>query len=447
MPGLRYKTEVRSLVFVKPRYPDNMNTFRVNFVSLLILFCLVACGRVGSVPDKASISIVSQTPVLTGQSTLTRTATPSRVMATATPTLESTPTWTPTITATILITATPTITTTISAVGTPDLTPGVEITSTPGVNQTMAITTTTILTKTWTFTDVLITQSGTIRQIALKQDGGLFAAATSIGLFLINAQTLAIERSFNIGEPVQSVAFSPEEDMLVSSNLKGDIQWWFPDTGRYAGTLMGGLLGVNDFSFSAQEEVLVSGSDDGSIRVWNPSQLLDPAINEYEPLNIWRAADRVTSVDVNWVVQMAVAGSYQSVSIWNLGTGELLQALSDFKGWIRDIAFSPDGRILAVVDSSNRLRLWNTVNWILTHDVPLSVFDSITALDYNPNGTMLALGGKNGRIVLWNVSSNTLSDPVTTYAYSVTDVIFHPVKNHLISSYSDGTMRLWSYQP
>jgi WD40 repeat protein len=229
--------------------------------------------------------------------------------------------------------------------------------------------------------------------------------------------------------------------------LNGDIQWWFPGTGRYAGAFDGGRLGVNSLSFTAQEETMASGSDDGSIRVWNPSQLLDPAVTIYEPLNVWHAVDRVTSVDVNQIVQLAVAGSYQTVSVWALGTGELLQTLSDFNGWIRDIAISPNGATLAVADSSNHLRLWDTTTWVLTHDIPLDLFDSITVLDYDPNGRMLALGGKNGRVVIWNVSNNTLSDPETLYPNAVTDIIFHPHGNRLISSHRDGILRIWTYQP
>jgi WD40 repeat protein len=310
----------------------------------------------------------------------------------------------------------------------------------------MVITTTAILTTTWTFTDVVVTTSGVIRQIAWNQDGELFAVATSVGMFIYGADTLEVERSISIGEPVQSVAFSPVEDLLASGSLKGDIQWWFPDTGRYAGSFKGGRLGVNSLSFSAQEDVMASGSDDGTIRVWNPAQLLDSGIVEYQPLNTWRAADRITSVDINQNVQLAAAGSYQTVSVWDLGTGELIQTLDDLKGWVSDIALSPDGGVLAVADSSNRLRLWETASWKLTHDIPLEVFDSITGIDFNRNGMRLALGGKNGRVVIWNVPSNALFDPVTIYAFPVTGISFHPRENILLSSHNDGTLRLWSFQ-
>jgi WD40 repeat protein len=418
-----------------------MNSFRVWFVSLFILVWLASCRQVGKTPEISSAPVGNQTPVLTAPSTPTRTATPTWVPPTVTPT------WTPGITSTGFITAFPTITTTITAAGTLDLTPGAEITSTPGVSQTIAITATTILTKTWTFTDVLVTNSGAIRQVAWNQDGGQFAAATSVGLFLYSADLLEVERSFSIGESFQCVDFSLGEGLLVSGGLKGDIQWWVPDTGRYAGAFNGGLLGITSLAFPPQGDTMVSGSDDGTIRVWVPSQILDPAITEYEPLNVWHAPDRVTSVDINPNLQIAAAGSYQEVSIWNLGTGEPIQTLGELSGWVREIAISPNGGYLAVADSSNHLRLWSTGNWALTHDIPLDGFESITALDFSPNSLMIALGGKNGKVVVWNLANNTLHDPQTRYPYPVTDVAFHPQENILISSYRDGLVRLWSYQP
>ena len=192
---------------------------------------------------------------------------------------------------------------------------------------------------------------------------------------------------------------------------------------------------------------MASGSDDGTLRVWNPSLIKDPASTVVEPLNIWRASDRVTSVDVNQSVQLAAAGSNQQVSVWNLGTGELLQTLSALKGWIGDIAISPNGGVLAAADSSNHLRLWNTTSFSLTHDIPLAGFEAITALDFSPNGLMIALGGNNGKVVLWNLANNTLHDPEIQYPAPVTDIAFHPREHDLISSYNDGLIRLWSYQP
>jgi len=428
-----------------------MNALRVKILSFFILVWLTACGTGRSTLLPLTATGDYPTPPLDAQRTPdpTATSTLTKVPAALTATLEPTTTWTPTITPTVVITTplTPTTTHTTMPGGLSQLTPGAEITSTTGISPTILITTTTILTKTWTFTDVLVTQSGNSRQLAWNQDGSLFAAATSVGLFLYNAETLEFARSFNVGEPVQAVAFSPVEGLLVSGSLKGDIQWWSPGTGRYGGTFKGGLLGVTSLSFSAQGETMASGNDDGTIRVWNPSQLLDPAITSYEPLHIWNAADRVTSVDINQNVQLAAAGSYQEVSIWDLGTGELLQTLGDFKGWVGDIAISPSGGYLAVADSSNHLRLLETGNWELAYDIPLEGFDSITALDFSPNGLMVALGGKNGKVVLWNLASNTLQDPETRYDHPVTDIAFHPRERNLISSYRDGLLRLWSYQP
>jgi WD40 repeat protein len=295
-------------------------------------------------------------------------------------------------------------------------------------------------------TDVLVTRSGMISAVAWNPDGSNFAAATSVGLFLYNGISLELDRSFNVGESYRSVLFSPDDGLLVSGGLKGDIQWVAPDTGKYITTIEGHLLGITDLAFPKQSGYLISGSDDGTVRSWNPTQVSVPAITEYSPINIWRAHDRVTSVDINQNFQFVVAGSYQTWFVWDLITGESIFELDGFRGWINDLSLSPGGEILAVADRSNQIRLWETASWNLTHDVQLKQVDQITALDFSPDGWTLALGGKNGTVLVWDVRANTLYKTVENYPHAVTDIEFHPNGDGLIISYDNGLLRLWSNQ-
>jgi WD40 repeat protein len=350
-------------------------------------------------------------------------------------TLAGEPTWTPA----------PVLTTTAEITPVPEtvpITPTVAITATPGISQTITISIASVITKTWTFTDVAVIRSGKAYQSAWNNDGTSFAVATSVGLFLYDTDTLEALRSFNVGESVQSVAFSPDEGLLVSGGLNGDIQWSIPETGKYLATFKGHQFGITDLAFSSHSYYLVSGSDDGTVRAWSPSVVFNQALTENTPLNVWRTVDRVTSVAMD--LQVVVAGSYQIVELWDINTGESILSLGGLTGWVNDVTLSPSGRTLAVADSSNHVRLWDTTTWELTHNVQLEQYDQITSLDFSPDSMLLALGGKNGTVLLWDTSTNTIFDPLERYPHSVMELKFHPSGVFLMACYENGLLRLWS---
>ena len=69
--------------------------------------------------------------------------------------------------------------------------------------------------------------------------------------------------------PVDSVAFSPDGGLLVSSSFK-TITLWDPATGSALRTLPGHTDFVTAVAFSPDGQLLASASADKTIRLWNP---------------------------------------------------------------------------------------------------------------------------------------------------------------------------------
>jgi WD40 repeat protein len=420
---------------------------RASNIGLIASIILLAACRPGEMTPQSGYMAAEA-------GTLTRAASPAEVEATSFAGLEKTPGEDqdhpePTTTQIDISTVTPTpvITTTetISTQETMAEMPTAGLEAIPEISTTVTISIASVVTQTWTFTDVVVIRSGKAHHFAWNDDGTSFAVATTVGLFLYDTDTLEMRRSFNVGESVQSVAFSPDEGLLVSGGLNGDIQWNIPETGKYLATFKDHLLGITDLAFPSHSYYLVSGSDDGTVRAWSPSVVFNPALTESPPMNVWRMVDRVTSVAMD--LQLVVAGSYQTVDIWDINTGEPVLSLAGLAGWVNDVTLSPNGRILAVADASNHIRLWDTTTWELTHNVQLDQYDQITALGFNPDSMMLALGGKKGAFSVWDISANTIMDPLERYDHSIVDIAFHPSGLFLMACYENGLLRLWSIPP
>src|SRR5206468_67718 len=80
---------------------------------------------------------------------------------------------------------------------------------------------------------------------------------------------------------------------------------------------------------------------------------------------------------------------------------------------VRRGAFSPDGRLLAVVTDGNSVHLWQLANGI-PYGVRMSHPDRVLAVRFSPDGKRLATGSSSG-VRLWDVATCQLvSRPLLT---------------------------------
>ena len=126
----------------------------------------------------------------------------------------------------------------------------------------------------------------------------------------------------------------------------------------------------------------------------------------------------VDAVDWSSMGLIASGSVDRTVHIWNPKTGAQISSLS-FDGSIADIAWSPNGSILAIGSNepSNILRLWNVATRQVSFLQDPGVGDLISSLAWSPDGLRLAVGtreltpsGRRGEgfVYVYDVSSNTV---------------------------------------
>ncbi len=415
-----------------------MNLYRVFIPLFLVLILLTACQPedVGLLAQQIEAQVTARTPPASD------TAIPQPSVTAAEP--FSTATMPPTETLTLAApsqTSAPT-----------DVAPGVTLTVTstlepspPEMVMPVVVTTTDVVTQPWEVRQMRVTESGTIHQATWVGEDR-FAVAASDGLYLYQLADLALVWASNLGETVLSLAYLPEEDVLAWGDFKGDIHFYDPQNGQYLATTNGHRLGVTDLTQPPGSTYLFSGSDDGSVRTWVPSFVIFLTIEGPGWMDLWQAPDRVTSVAVNVPREQVVAGSYRRITVWNMDTGDRVWESWELSGWISGVGFSSDGYFVAAADSSNQLKMWSTGDWRLTHDIPIDGCDQITALDFSPQDFRVAIGCKNGMVSVLNGDEYSLNLPGDLYHAAVTDVVYHPDASLLLTSYKDGTLRVWSLE-
>jgi WD40 repeat protein len=108
------------------------------------------------------------------------------------------------------------------------------------------------------------------------------------------------------------------------------------------------------------------------------------------------------------------------------------------------VRFSPDGDWLAIGEDYGRLRLLNlrTRDFVSLESQPNIGIGSVA---FSPNSELLAagFGYLNGTIRLWETRTRSLRGQLTNHLQDVTALVFTGDGRHLVSASHDGTIRLW----
>ncbi|KUM90266.1 hypothetical protein AQI88_38860 [Streptomyces cellostaticus] len=135
------------------------------------------------------------------------------------------------------------------------------------------------------------------------------------------------------------------------------------------------------------------------------------------------------------------------ISLWDVGTRTLLGNLAGgHTRGVFDMAFSPDGRMIATGGHDAKLILWDVAK-----RTPLATWQrdgDVHAVAFSPDGRLLAAGDNSASISLWSVAKRTQLDSLTGgHTSAVLDIAFSPDGRTLLSSGKDGRIIVWNITP
>jgi WD40 repeat protein len=289
---------------------------------------------------------------------------------------------------------------------------------------------------------VLLTRwwQGVVSELAFSPDGKMLAVATSYGIYLYDSMTLV--ETFHIGKgyAINSVAFSPVDNILASACGDNTIRLWSVSDGRLLHTFTGHTDFINSVIFSPDGQILASSSRDKTIRLWNITERkLTQTIAEHQ--------NTVYSIAFSPDGKTIASGSYDNtIRLWQVSYGSFLHTFEEKTNYISSLAFAPDGETLASSSWPNIIYIWRTSDGRLIHTLE-GHNCSISKVVFSTDGQILISGSLDNYIKIWHMVDGELLASLGGQTSGVSNIAFSPLGNVFASATTDGIISIWGVYP
>ena len=237
-------------------------------------------------------------------------------------------------------------------------------------------------------------------------------------------------------------AFSPD-GKTIAGGMEKVIHFWNAETGKMEKTLEGNKSGLCGLAFSADGKILVSAAalynfKTTIIELWLWDVETGKKIAELDPKQ-WVLTCLAMAPDRK---SFAVGSRDKSVKIWSLADKKELATIQ-LSGPIDHLAYSSDGKYLAVADEIPTVTLIDTATWKPKGQVENLEDVVVTSVAFSPDGKHLAGGINDQTVKVWEVPSLKPATTLSGHAQTVKEVAYSPNGQTLASGSQDGEVRLW----
>lgn len=250
-------------------------------------------------------------------------------------------------------------------------------------------------------------------------------------------------------DQIYRLAFNPKGTLLATAGFDNSVKLWDAPSGKEIITLKKHQDQLRGVAFSADGKRLASVGADGFAWLYDLENPDSQAIRVAHYKNVWAQASAVAFHPRQ--DQWATGGSDGKLQLWdfsgkNIGTVELPAAARQRADDFNDIAFSPDGAVIAVL-----ARRWVYVWPVAAFERPQSEPSAILTIEgagycrslaYSHDGKQLAVACNDAGVRIYDTAELEWVKTITVHKNAVSDVAFSPDGTRLATASLDKTFHV-----
>ena len=319
---------------------------------------------------------------------------------------------------------------------------------------------------------------GIVQAMAFSRDGKTLLTAGSVlnisdalsgvkdkNVHLWDAETgKPLGKAFHHEESIEKLAVSPDGKLVLTGCKDHSAMLWDMETRRpVAGPIRHGAS-ITDVAFSPDGKSILTASSDTTVRVWKISEIpLSKKAAEYDPekynkqmkwdvssdqltVDVLKHRDEVKDIVFSPDGKLLASGSDDyTARIWDVETGEQVGEPLKHEYYVNAVVFTPDGKTLITGDDGEFLNFWDVKTGTRSGD-SLELSSEVRQLAISPDGKMLAtVSGYD--VQLWNVERRQQIGEELEVEPSVYAVAFSPDGKYLAVGggelLNEGMFQLW----
>jgi WD40 repeat protein len=276
--------------------------------------------------------------------------------------------------------------------------------------------------------------------LAFGPDGDTLASAGADGTVRLwdLAGRRALGRALPTTRTTLSAAISPDGRVIAAGEFSGTIVLWDLRRRRRLGELEGHFDGIHGLAFEKDGRRLASVGGDGTFALWDVARrraLVPPRDVPGSPFMLALSPDG----------ELAATARVGAIRLLDPATGRPRgRPLEGHKGFLVDLAFTPDGKTLVSAGEEDRTtRLWDVEARKATGKSIRGGPEVGGAVAVTPDGGELATVQAGGTILLADVPSGRPKGRISTGSLGSIDDLAFSSDGQTLAAVQSGAVRLW----
>jgi WD40 repeat protein len=293
---------------------------------------------------------------------------------------------------------------------------------------------------------------GLTDSVAFSHDGALIATAGENTVLLWRASDGTRVQRLNDSHSgaLTSIAISPDGKTIATGSYDQTIRLWDATTGQPIKTLTGYYYAVTNVTFSNDGQRLLSSGFEGIAYQWDiaTGQILQDYFYAPSPSRRYDSGFELMtaaafSPDEQYVLTAGNGEWFSHTKLFDARTGAMLRQFESGNA----AAFSLDGHYLVTSNDISTLpviTLWNLTSGKAVNTERYYRDEEIVSLAYSPDGRYVAIGDIWGGLMLWDTSKTEHEWRVLWgHSDAVWGTIFSADGKTLVSVSQDGQAIVW----